>query len=328
MTVLDPSIDPVPALSRRDAAWVLLALAGRPAMAHPNYPYRPLRLVVQYPPGGTSDTLARLLGHGLAHQLRQPVLVENRSGANGIIATDGYTLLLTSPAPISSNLVFYKHLPYDPRTDLSMVSDVANLQSVLCVHPSVDVHDFKGLIGQIRQNPNAFAIGSWGPGSQPHQIQAYMQKTYHLRLLHVSYRGETAMLLDLLSRQINMTVASLTFLRSHIEAGRLRALAVTGLHRAALLPQVPTFAEQGFVDDIFTLRAPLSLMVPSATPHDIVDRLSSEVQLVLRDPVIRAQFIELGTEPLGNSAAEAAAHYAQRLPTVLRLARATGIHFD
>ncbi len=174
--------------------------------ARAEFPSKPLRIVVQYQAGGSSDILARLVAEGLSKRLGQPVVVENRSGAGGIIGTDyvaksapdGHTLLLTVPGPVTANIVLYGKLPYDPRTDLRMVSDIATTRTVLAVHPSVPAKDVAGLIAVLKAAPGKYAMGSWGPGTQPHQIQVYMDRAYGLRTLHVPYKGESPMAIDLI----------------------------------------------------------------------------------------------------------------------------------
>jgi tripartite-type tricarboxylate transporter receptor subunit TctC len=189
-----------------------------------------VRIIVQFAAGGSSDILARTLGDGLSKRLGQPVIVENRSGAGGIIGTDyvvksaadGYTLLLTVPGPIAANLVLYKKLPYDPRTDLRMVSDVAGQRTVMAVHSSVPAKTFAELIELVRKAPGDYAMGSWGAGTQPHQIQAFMERKYGVKVLHAAYKGESPMVSDLISGMIQMTWAPPPR-SSPIESGKLRA---------------------------------------------------------------------------------------------------------
>ncbi len=320
--------------------WAALAAAlmlpAGTALAQDGYPNKPMRLVVQYQAGGSADALARLVGEGLSKRLGQPVLVENRSGAGGIIGTDyvaksapdGYTLLLTVPGPITVNLVLYKKLPYDPRTDLRMVSDVARSRTVLTVHPSVPAKNFKELIEVIRKEPGKYAMGSWGPGTQPHQAQVFMDKTYGLQTMHVAYKGEAPMTTDLMSGVIQMTIGSVTTLQPYIAAGKLRALAMAGPNRSKMLPDVTTFAEQGYKDGIYMVTAPTSIMAPAKTPDAIVERLSRDIAAVVRQPEVTKRIEEMGAEPIGNTPAEATAAYKTFLPISMELTRATGVTLD
>lgn len=317
------------------AAAVFLAV-GAPARAADEFPTKPIRLIVPYQAGGSTDIFARVVGEALAKRLGQPVLVENRTGAGGIIGTDyvaksapdGYTLLLTIPGPITANLALYSKLPYDPRTDLRMVSDVALARTVLAVNPSVPAKDVASLIEAMKASPGKYAMGSWGPGTLPHQVQVYMDKTYGVQTLHVPYKGEGPMAVDLIGGVITMTVGSVTTLQPYVATGKLRALAVVGTRRASALPQVPTFAEQGYRDPVYALTGPTSLLAPAKTPDAIVERLGREVQAVVKQPEVARRIEELGAEPIGNSPAQATAAYKAYLPVALKMAQDTGVRLD
>lgn len=315
-----------------------LALAGGGAAAATEAPFpsKPVRIIVQYQAGGSTDILARLVAEGLSKRLGQPVVVENRSGAGGIIGTDyvaksapdGYTLLLTVPGPVTANLVLYSKLPYDPRSDLRMVSDIATTRTVLAVHPSIPATDFKSLIATVKAAPGKYSMGSWGPGTQPHQVQVYMDKAYGLQTMHVPYKGESPMAIDLIGGVIQMTVGSVTTLQPYIKAGKLRPLAVAGTRRARALPDVPTFAEQGYADEVYAMTGPTSLMAPAKTPDAIVERLGREVSAVVRQPEVSRRIEDLGAEPVGNLPPEATAAYKAFLPVTLKLTQATGVKLD
>ncbi|WP_066741177.1 tripartite tricarboxylate transporter substrate binding protein [Cupriavidus sp. D384] len=315
------------------AALALLPLA---ALAQGDYPTKPIRLVVPYPAGGLTDTLARQVADGLSKRLGQPVVVENKSGAGGIIGTDfvaksapdGYTLLMTIPGPITANLALYKKLPYDPRTDLRPVSDVAMARTVLAVNSAVPVKTVNELITYAKKEPGKLRMGSWGPGTQPHTIQAYMDKTYGVDILHVPYRGEGPMVTDLLAGQVNVTIGSVTTLRQHIATGKLRPLAVAGTTRARALPDVPTFAEAGYGDAAYKIVGPTTLLVPAKTPDAIVERLGHEVASLVRTPELQAKIDEMGAEPIGNTPPEAERAYKAYLPVVLKLTADTGVTLD
>jgi len=311
-------------------------LAATLAYAQTDWPSKPVRIVVQFQPGGSTDTIARILAEQLSQRLGQTVVVDNRPGAGTIIATnhvaksapDGYTLLLTVPAAITSNLALYKKLPYDPRTELRMVSDVVSPAMVMVVHPKVQAHNFKDLIEEIRRAPGDFAMGSWGAGTQPHQVQTFMDQSYGLQTLHIAYKGEAPMAVDLVSGILHMTVGSVATFRTFIESGKVRPLAVTGAQRSRFLPNVPTFAEQGYADTVYTITGSISLMAPKATPDAIVERLGREVVAIMQMPEVRQRAETLGLEPIGNSPKEADAAYATYLPVALELAKATGVTLD
>ncbi|WP_213958962.1 MULTISPECIES: tripartite tricarboxylate transporter substrate binding protein [unclassified Variovorax] len=317
------------------AAALFLSL-GASARAADEFPAKPIRFIVPYQAGGSTDIFARVVAEALAKRLGQPVMVENRTGAGGIIGTDyvaksapdGYTLLLTIPGPITANLALYDKLPYDPRTDLRMVSDVALARTVLAVNPSVPAKDVASLIEAMKASPGKYAMGSWGPGTLPHQVQVYMDKTYGVQTLHVPYKGEGPMAFDLISGAITMTVGSVTTLRPYVASGKLRALAVVGTRRADAIPQVPTFAEQGYPDPVYALAGPTSLLAPAKTPDAVVERLGREVQAVIKQPDVARRIGELGAEPVGNSPAQATAAYKANLPIVLKMVQDTGVKLD
>ncbi|WP_027015079.1 Bug family tripartite tricarboxylate transporter substrate binding protein [Comamonas composti] len=310
-----------------------LVLGTGPVLAQKSYPSKPVHLVVQYAAGGSADIMARTLGDGLSKRLGQPVIVENRSGAGGIIGTsyvaksppDGYTLLMTVPGPIAANLVLYKKLPYDPRTDLRMVSDIAGQRTVMVVNSALPVKTYAELIELVRKAPGKYAMGSWGPGTQPHQLQAFMEKKYGASVLHAAYKGESPMVADLISGVVHMSSASIAALKPYIDSGKLRTLAVAGTTRASALPDVPTFSELGFKDDVYTFMAPTSLMVPAKTPDAIVEHLSREVAEVLKTPEMLHRLAEMGADPIGNTPAQAAADYRSYLPIALKLTQSTGV---
>jgi len=328
-------------MTKRRLLCAALCAASASALAQSDnsaadWPKKPVRIVVQFQPGGATDTIARVLGEKLAKRLGQPVVVDNRTGAGGIIATDhvaksapdGYTLLLTVPAAITTNLVLYKKLPYDPRRDLRMVSDLVITPTVLAVHPSVQAQDFASLLAEIRKAPGKFAVGSWGAGTQPHQIQTYMNNTYGVDTLHVAYKGEGPMSIDLASGVIQMTVGTISTLKPLIDSGKLRALAAVGTQRSRFLPDVPTFVEQGYAEPVYTASAPLSLMAPAKTPDAIIERLGAAVVQAMQEEDIRQRIDTLRMQPVGNTPQQASAAYTAYLPLALELARATGVTLD
>lgn len=254
----------------------------------------------------------------------------------GIIGTDfvakspadGYTLLMTIPGPITANIALYKKLPYDPRTELRPISDVAMARTVLTVNSAVPVKTVAELIAYAKKEPGKLRMGSWGPGTQPHTIQAYMDKTYGVDILHVPYRGEGPMVTDLLAGQVNLTIGSVTTLRQYIAVGKLRPLAVAGTTRAKALPDVPTFTEAGYSDAAYKIVGPTTLLAPAKTPDAIIERLGREVSALVKSPELSAKIDELGAEPIGNTPAEAERAYKAYLPVVLKLTADTGVTLD
>jgi tripartite-type tricarboxylate transporter receptor subunit TctC len=321
--------------------WLAAALAAllgvaAPAAAQPAWPTKTLRIVVPYPAGGGADVLARQLAEALGKKLGQTVIVDNKAGVGGNLGTDavaksgadGYTLLFTPPAPIVQAVALYKKLPYNPQADFTFVSDVAQARVVCVVNPQLPVKNAAELIAWAKANPGKLSIGSWGAGSQPHLVQELFDKDLGTQTLHVPYKGEAPLITDLIGGQIGMSCASATALKPHIVSGKLRAIGTLGPTRAAALPDVPTFAEGGYKQEVLQLSGPFSLLVPAKTPPEVVDRLGREVVAIVRTPEMTKQIEALGMEPVGNTPAEAAAGYKARLPVVVKAIRDTGATLD
>jgi tripartite-type tricarboxylate transporter receptor subunit TctC len=262
-------------------AGLALAALAAPAFAQQAWPTKVIRIVVPLPPGGATDAIARPLAEGLGKRLGQTVIVENKGGAGGNLGTDfvakapadGYTLLLTPPAPIAQAMALYKKLPYNPQTDFAFVSDIAQPRVVCVVAASLPVKNFVELVAWAKAHPGQLTIGSWGNGTQPHIVQSFMDQSLGTDTLHVPYKGEGPLLTDLVGGQVLMTCGTVTVLKPHLAAGKLRALATIGPNRAAGLPEVPTFAESGYPQDVLKLTGPFALLAPAKTPPEIVERL-------------------------------------------------------
>lgn len=314
----------------------VLVLASTTAQAQADWPLKPVRIVVPLAAGGGNDIIGRHLAEALTKKLGQPVIVENKVGAGGNIGTDyvaksppdGYTLLLTATAPIAQATVLYKKLPYDPQADLTMVSDVATPRIVCAVNPDVPARNATELVAWAKANPGKLKVGSWGPGTQPHVVQVFLDKTFNISTLNVPYRGEALVVNDLLGGQVNMTCATVTALRPHIQSAKLRAIAVIGSTRAASLPEVPTFGESGMPYDVLQITGPISLLAPSKTPPDVVNRLGREVAELVQTADLKRKIEATGMEPIGNLPADAAAGYKIRFPVFVNSTRDTGASLD
>lgn len=318
------------------AGLMVACFASVPATAQTAWPSKPIRIVVPIAAGGAADTLARKVADALSARLGQPVIVENRPGVGGNLGTDvvaksppdGYTLLMTNPVPITQAIALYKKLPYDPRKDLVMISDVAQAR-VLCVtHPDFPAKTFRELLIYAKLNPGKVSIGSWGNGSQPHMIQAYLDLTYGISTIHIPYKGEAPMIANLIGGQISMTCGTVTALRPFLEAGKARAIATVGASRAKGLPNVPTFAEVGYPDPVLQLTGPISVLAPAKTPRVIVERLGRELAGIAKSAEMVQQIDAWGMESLGSGPAEANAAYKARLPLFLKAVRDTGTTLD
>ena len=272
------------------------------------YPSHPVRLIVGFPPGGPTDIYARLMGEWLASRLGQPFVVENRPGAGSTIGIeavasappDGYTLLLiSSSAPISAS--YYKKLNFDLIRDIAAVGGIAFVPMVMVVHPSVPAKTIPEFIAYAKANPGTINMASVGNGTTPQMAGELFKLMAGVDLLHVPYRGAAPALTDLLGGRAQVMFESVTTLVSYIQAGKLRALAVTTPKRSPLLPDVPAIAE--FVPG-YDANTWFGIAAPKQTPADIVDLLNKQINAGLTDPTISKRLAALGTTPLIGSPAD------------------------
>jgi tripartite-type tricarboxylate transporter receptor subunit TctC len=288
----------------RTAAALCVALtctAGRAAPAQ-DFPDRPVRLVVPFPAGGTTDILARLLANALSAQWSQPVVVENRPGASGTIfseqlarsAPDGYTLMVTATHHVI-NPALYKNLRYDTRTDFTPIAQVAAVPNVLVVNPAFPAKTVAELIAYAKANPGKVNFGSAGTGGANHLSGELFKSMTGVNMVHIPYKGAAPALNDLLGGQIPVMFDSVPGVLQHIKAGKLRALGVTSLTRSSALPDVPTLDEAGVKG--FEATAWFGLYGPGNMPADLTARLSRDVLAALRSPEVEQQFALQGAEP-------------------------------
>lgn len=301
---------PLP-LNRRHvlAAGAGLALSASmmmPAWAQSSWPSRRMRMVVNFPTGGSSDAMARPIAQALAEAFAQPVVVENRAGAAGNVgaaevaraAADGYTMLFSPGSTMISNPFLFRDMPFDAERDVVPVASIARLSLFLMVHPSVPANSIQELVAHIRANPGRLNYGSNGQGSSPHLAAEMMLRQLGLQATHVPYRGAAPALTDLLGGQIQFMFDSGPGL-PHAAEGRLRLLGVGSPVRSRQVPNAPTLAESGFpgfnVDTLFGIYA------PSATPAILLDRLNQEINKTLATPRVIEAIRAMGAEPLALS---------------------------
>ncbi|MFY2057822.1 Bug family tripartite tricarboxylate transporter substrate binding protein [Achromobacter xylosoxidans] len=291
------------ALPRLLAAALLLgAASARPAHADASaYPSRPITIVIQYPAGGPSDILARILAPRLQARLGQPVIIEARVGAGGNIGTDvvakaqpdGHTLLLSSSGPLAISPWLYPRLPYDPLRDLAPVIEVAAVPLVLLVNQSNPARDAQALLAELKASPGRYTYGSSGNGTPQHLSSALLESTTGARAVHVPYKGQAPMAIDLMGGQIDFAIDSMVSAMPNLTSGRLRPLAVTSKQRSALLPDVPTLNEAGVPD--YESLAWYGLMAPAATPAPVISRLNQTLRDIMDQPEVREQIARLGS---------------------------------
>lgn len=275
----------------------------------PAWPTRPVRIVVPFPAGGTTDLLARILTEPLTPRLGQPVIVENRPGAGGNIgadavakATDGHTLLMATIGTAAINYGLYRNtMPYKPE-DLAAVSDVAVVPNVVVASPQLPAKTLQEVVTLAKRRREGLTIGSSGNGSSLHLTGELLKEAAGIDLIHVPFRGAGPMLTEVIAGRVDLAVDNLPSSLGHIRDGRLRALAVTTAQRSPALPEVPTTRETGFpaVDAV----AWFGIQVPSRTPRPVIERLATEIRAVVREPAVRAKIEEQGAEPVGDTPEE------------------------
>lgn len=307
------------------------ALSAMPRLAWAQtYPVRPVRLIVTIPAGSSPDVVARLIGQRLSERFGQPVIVDNRPGAGGTIGTeaavraapDGYTLLLA----ISSNAIgasLYENLKFDFTRDMAPVASIAHSSLVMAVNPSIPARTIPEFIAYAKANPGKINMASGGNGSPTHVAGELFKMMADVNLLHVPYRGSTrALMTDLLGGQVQVLFNTLPEMMAYINDGKLRALAVTAAKRQTVLPDVPAMAE--FLPG-YEATGWYGIVVPSATPPNIVDHLNKAINAALADPRTKGQFADLGAAVVSGSPAEFGAFIVAETKKWARVVKFAGI---
>jgi tripartite-type tricarboxylate transporter receptor subunit TctC len=310
------------------AAILLFAVALANAQT---YPERPVRVLVGYPPGGGTDLVARLIQQPLSERWRQPVVVENRPGANAIIATeavvkskpDGYTLLMAYATELAVNPATHKTLPYDPVRDLAPILQLASAPLVLAVNPSLPANDLKELISIAKAKPGSLSYSSSGNGS----VHQFAGELFKLRtgtdILHIPYKGSGPATADAVSGQVQVTFASVASVLRFVQGGRLRALAVTSPQRSPQLPAVPTAIESGLPDVVLT--SWYGLLAPAGTPPQLIEKVSADVKAILASPEAKKGFEAQGLDVAQSSPGAFAEFIRAEATKYARIARAANI---
>jgi tripartite-type tricarboxylate transporter receptor subunit TctC len=310
-----------------------IALTTAGAVSAQSYPARQVRIVVPFPPGGTSDILARTIGARLSAPLGQPVVVENRPGAGGNIAADhvaksppdGYTLIMgTSSLAISQSL--YKKLTYDLVQDFAPITQAVNYTNLLVVHPAAGVKNVAELLALARAKPGTLSYGTAGNGTPPHMTGELFKSYTGVNIVHVPYKGGAPAIADLVGGQIPMMFDNVPPLLPHVRSGKILPLAVTSLSRIAVLPDVPTLHELGLKD--FDAVGWNGLLAPAGTPREIVSRLHTEVVRVLRIPEVRDQLTSQGADVVGNSPDEFSAWIRAEVKKWADVVKVSGAKID
>jgi tripartite-type tricarboxylate transporter receptor subunit TctC len=310
---------------------VLLAAALLSAAVQAqDYPSRPLRFIVPFPPGGSSDLIARAIAPRIAERMGQPVLVENRPGAGGMIGVDlvakappdGYTIGLAAAGALSSNISLYPTMPFHPEKDLAPVSMLAMIPFFLVAHPSQPA-SLKQLIEAAKAKPGGLAVGYGGNGSTMHLAGELLNMMAGIKLQPVPYKGSGPVSADVLGGQVPLGVVDVPSAIAHVKAGKMRALAVTTKRRIAAAPDVPTFEEAGVPG--YEAIGWFGVVAPAGTPASIINRLNREIAAALAVPEIHDRALAAGAEPYTNSPQEFAALIREETRKWAEVIRTAGI---
>lgn len=313
------------------AAVCAVPAASALAQAFPN---KPMRLILPYPPGGGSDTIARPFARKMAENNGQQVVVDNRGGAGGNIgmetaarsAPDGYTFVMGLTAQLAVNPGLYPKLPYDPIRDFEPITLLANGAYLLVAHPSLPASTMKDVIAIAKKRPNEILYASSGNGSGAHLASELLNTMTGIKLKHVPYKGGGPALVDTISGQTQLLFATPIASTGHIEAGRLRAIAVSTTKRVSSMPNVPTVAESGVPG--YDSGVWYGMLAPKGTPRDIVGRLNEEFRKVLGDPAIRGFLTKSGVEPDGGTPDELSKYMRSELAKWAKVIKAANITVD
>ncbi len=288
------------------AGSLLLALGIATALAQ-DYPSRPIKLVVPWPPGQATDITARIVAEKLSPVLGQPVVVDNRAGAGGVVGTewaskapaDGYTLLMGSSGPITIAPSVQK-VSYEPSRDFVPISLVQTGNYVLVVNPSLKVNSVKELLALLIANPGKLSYSSAGTASTQHLCLELFNFMTGVKAIHVPYKGSAPSLTDLVGGQNTYTMDTVTAVVAHVKSGRLKGLAVSKAQRSGVFPDLPTIAEAANLPD-YDMSGWIGLMAPAGTPREVTDRLAAEVRKIVRVQEVIDRMVSLGMDPAGNT---------------------------
>jgi tripartite-type tricarboxylate transporter receptor subunit TctC len=308
------------------------AFGGPAAFAQTGaYPNRPVRFFCGFPAGGVADTVARIIAQPLSARLGQPVVVDNRAGAGGVIGVDtvaksppdGYTMGFGVSGALTSSVTLNSKLPYDPLKDLEPVSVVVLNPIVLVVPAASSIHNLREFIAAAKANPGRISYGTPGPGTAMHLAGEQLKQMAGFEMGHVPYKGSNPAATDLLGGHLASAIIDYTTAKPHVQAGRLRALGQTTARRSNVAPDVPTIAEAGVPGYEFT--SWFGLVMPAGTPPAILQRVHAETVAVLKDPAVQKQLQEAGSDPAPCTSAEMRAQVQREIQVTARLIKSANI---
>ena len=315
--------------SVRRIAVLATALVAGTASAQP-YPSKPIRFIVPFSAGGATDLITRTVAQKLAESTGAQVVVENRTGASGMIGADivakappdGYTLLMASTAEIAINPSLYAKMTYDPAKDLAPITLAGVTPLILVVNPGSSLDSVKDIVAQAKAKPNGISFASAGGGSVQHLSGELLKTLTSTQMVHIPYKGAAPALVDLLGGQVSMFFSGMPPAMTHVKSGKLRALAVTTPKRSPAAPDVPTMAEAGIPG--FDISNWFGVFAPAGTPDDILNKLNAEIVKALALPDVKERLAGVGAETVGNTRAEFAAFIGKEIAKYSKLIRESG----
>lgn len=313
-------------------AWV--AFAAPAQAAEPDYPLRPIKIVVPYSAGGSMDNLNRIIAERLSASLKQPVVVENRPGGGAVIGTeavanapaDGYTLLACTNGAMTTNPSLYKNLRYNPARDFEPISLTSNLATVLIINADLPVRNVADLVAYAKARPNSMSASSSGNGSSLHLSLGFFNKVTGANVTHVPYRGSVPATVAVASGDVQMAFMDIVPAMPMVKAGKIRMIGVVGDQRSALAPEVPTMEEGGLAG--FDLVTWSGLFAPAGTSKEIIAKLNREIRRILADSAVIKRIMELGAEPLSSSPSDLSRRVTRETPMWAALVRESGASID
>jgi len=288
-------------------AAAVLSVAAVGAAQAQSYPNKPVRLIVPYPAGGTTDIIARVAAQQLSERLKQPFVVENKAGANGAIGSvevarapaDGYTLLMGTASTHGINSAVYKSLPYDAVKDFAPVTIVASTPNIIAVHPSVPAKNLQELLALAKAQPGKLNYGSTSLGGSPHMSAELLKMMAGVDMVHVPYKGAAPMLTDLMGGQVQVGFDNLPSTINFVRSGKVRAIAVTTPQRWPGAPEIPTVAESGLPG--YEVSGWFGLLAPAGTPPAVLATIQQALAEAVKQPEVNKQMLELGAQPVANT---------------------------
>ncbi|WP_347645369.1 Bug family tripartite tricarboxylate transporter substrate binding protein, partial [Comamonas thiooxydans] len=283
-----------------------------------------------------TDIIARTIGEVLAKRLGQPVVIDNRGGAAGVLGTeavakaapDGHTLMVSLSTSMLINQFLYTKLPYNPQKDIALISQIAAAPVTLVVHPSVPANNMKELLAYVKAHKGKLSYGSWGVGSYAHLAGAYMSKTMDADMNHAAYKGEAPMIQELIGGQLQLCFSSALNTKPFIDSGRLKAIGVTGKERMDILPKLPTIYEQGVHDDAYSIFGWVAMGAPAGTSKEVVDQLYGHLREIIKDPKVLERIAGAGFIPMMNSPQAFRDNYQRDMPIWKALVEQAGAKLD